>query len=211
MARDMAGLEAGMALLEPGFTAAAPAPWRVGRVRMEAEPAIDAAIDRALAATGWEVVDIDMPEWESVSLTGGLLLVAEAWTTNRVLAETSPDGIGRDVLDRLHLGRDASDQVSLSAARTAQSLWISRMDAMFKRVDLLAMPTLTILPPLLEAANDLLVARCTLPVNLAGVPALALPVPTDGHLPASLQLVAQRNGEESLVAAGRVVEAATAR
>ena len=120
MARDMAGIEAGMALLEPGFTAAAPAPWRVGRVRMEAEPTIDAAIDRALAATGWEVVDIDMPEWESVSLTGGLLLVAEAWTTNRVLAETSPEGIGRDVLDRLHLGRDASDQVSLSAARTAR-------------------------------------------------------------------------------------------
>src|SRR5271170_5266731 len=34
MARDVTGLEIGMALLEPGFTAASPASWRVGRVRM---------------------------------------------------------------------------------------------------------------------------------------------------------------------------------
>jgi amidase len=210
MARDVRGLEVGMALLEPGFTAAAAAPWRVGRLRMEADPLIDSAIDGALSATGWEVVDIKMPEWESVSLTGGLLLVAEAWTTNRLLAEGRPDGIGGDVLDRLHLGRDASDQVSLGAARTAQALWCSRMDAVFKRVDLLAMPTLTILPPVFGDGNDLLVARCTLPVNLAGIPALALPVPTDGHLPASLQLVGHRNSEETLVAAGLVVEAAIA-
>jgi amidase len=210
MARDVRGLEVGMALLEPGFAAAAPAPWRVGRLRMEADPLIDNAIERALAATGWDVVDIDMPEWESVSVTGGLLLVAEAWTTNRLLAERLPDGIGADVLDRLHLGRDASDQVSLAAARTAQALWCSRMDGLFKRVDLLAMPTLTILPPVFGNANDLLVTRCTVPVNLAGIPALALPVPTENHLPASLQLVGQSNSEEMLVAAGLVVEAAIA-
>jgi amidase len=210
MARDVRGLEAGMALLEPGFSAGAPAPWRVGRVRVEADPRIDAAIDRALAATGWEVAAVDMPEWDSVSTTGGLLLVAEAWTTNQMLAETRPDGIGNDVMDRLLLGRDASDQVSLAAARTAQSLWCTRLDAVFRRFDLLALPTLTILPPVLGEANDLHVARCTLPVNLAGVPALCLPVPTEGHLPASLQLVAQRNLEETLVAAGLVVEAANA-
>ncbi len=210
MARDIGGLEVGMGLLEPGFAAAAPASWRVGRMRLEADPRIDAAIDRALAATGWDVVEINIPEWESVSLTGGLLLLAEAWTTNRVLAETRPDAIGADVLGRLQLGRDASDQVSLAAARTAQALWCSRMEAVFKRVDLLALPTLTILPPLFGDANDLLVARCTLPVNLAGIPALSLPVPTEGHLPASLQLVAPSNGEETLVAAGLVVEAASA-
>jgi amidase len=210
MARDVKGVELGMALLEPGFAAAEAAPWRVGRLRLEADPKIDAAIDRALAATGWEIVDIDMPEWESVATTAGLLLVAEAWNCNRLLAETRPDGIGRDVLDRLHLGRDSSDQVSLSAARTAQALWNSRLGAVMSRVDLLATPTLSIFPPMIDHANDLLVARCTLPVNLAGVPALSLPVPTEGHLPASLQLVAPMNAEETLVAAGLVIEAATA-
>jgi len=209
MARDVRGLEVGMALLEPGFTAAAPESWRVARIRLEADPRIDAALDRALAATGWEVTDIDMPEWDSVSTTGGLLLVAEAWKTNQVLAETRADAIGDDVLARLHLGRDLSGQASLTGARSAQRLWCRRMDTVLARFDLLVMPTLTILPPVLEDADDLLVARCTLPVNLAGVPALALPVPTDGDLPASMQLVARRNAEETLVAAGLVVEAAS--
>jgi amidase len=209
MARDVAGLEVGMNLLEPGFASAPPSPWRVGRVRLDADPKIDDALDRALAATEWEVVEIDMPEWISISTTAGLLLAAEAWATNRALAESRPDSIGQDVLDRLHLGRDVSDQVSLSAARTAQALWCSRMDTIFRQVDLLAMPTLTILPPEFEFGNDLLVARSTIPVNLAGIPALSLPVPTGGHLPASLQLVAPRNAEETLIAAGRVVEQAT--
>ncbi len=209
MARDVGGLEVGMALLEPGFAVAAAAPWRVGRVRVEADPIIDEAVDRALAATGWDVTDIILAEWESVSVTGGLLLVAEAWTTNRALAEAHPDAIGDDVLTRLHLGRDVSDQVSLSAAGKAQGLWRSRLHRVFTEFDLLALPTLTILPPRFEDADDLLVARCTLPVNLAGVPALSLPVPTAGHLPASLQLVARRGAEETLLAAGRVVEAAT--
>ena len=51
-------------------------------------------------------------------------------------------------------------------------------------------------------------ARCTLPVNLAGVPALALPVPTPGPLPASVQLIGPRHSEEMLVAAGLALEAA---
>ena len=208
MARDVSGIELGMALLEPGFAAAAPSAWRVGRLRVEADPLIDAAIDRALAATGWEIVDVEMPEWQSVTTTAGLLLAAEAWNSNRVLAETHPDGIGRDVLDRLHFGRDSSDQVSLSAARTAQSLWSTRLAGVMSRVDLLALPTLTIFPPVIGEGHDLLVARCTLPVNLAGLPALSLPVPSDGPLPASLQLVAPMNAEETLVAAGLVVEAA---
>jgi Asp-tRNA(Asn)/Glu-tRNA(Gln) amidotransferase A subunit family amidase len=136
---------------------------------------------------------------------------AEAWTTNRPAGRGSPDGIGADVLDRLHFGRDVSDQVSLSAARTAQALWCSRLDVRVQTIRSGGlMPTLTILPPVLEEATDLLVARCTMPVNLAGVPALSLPVPTGGPLPASLQLVAPSNGEEQLVAAGLVVEAACA-
>jgi Asp-tRNA(Asn)/Glu-tRNA(Gln) amidotransferase A subunit family amidase len=48
----------------------------------------------------------------------------------------------------------------------------------------------------------------TSPVNLAGVPALALPVPAGGPLPASIQLVGPPGGEESLLAAGAVLEQA---
>ena len=77
-------------------------------------------------------------------------------------------------------------------------------------MDLLVTPTLTIFPPPLEEADDLLVARCTLPVNLAGVPALSLPVPAAGGLPASIQLIGPAGSEELLIAAGDHLEAAVA-
>lgn len=210
MARDVRGLVTGMELLEPGFDVGSPAPWRVGRVRIDADPRIDAAVDRALAATGWDVADIDVPEWEEASDAGGLLLVAEAWVTNRDLATTRPDAIGADVLARLHRGRDVGDEASVAAARDVQAHWCMRLETLFARVDLVATPTLTIFPPVFEEADRLLAARCTLPANVAGVPALALPVPSDGPLPASLQLFGRRYSEETLLAAGLVLEAAGA-
>lgn len=71
-------------------------------------------------------------------------------------------------------------------------------------------PTLSIFPPRLEEGDDLLVSRCTLPVNLAGVPALSLPAPTAGPLPASMQLIGPAQSEERLLAAGMFLEAALA-
>jgi amidase len=209
MARDVTGLITGMELLEPGFTVAAPAPWRVGRLRVDAEPAIDDAIDRALAAAEWDVFDIDLPEWDAATAAGGLLLVTEAWETNRVLADARPDAIGADVLARLHVGRDVTE-TTVAAARAAQTRWCARLAAVFSRVDVIATPTLTIFPPTFAEADDLLAARSTLPVNLAGVPALAIPVPTGGPLPASVQLIGATNADESLLAAGLVLEAAVA-
>jgi Asp-tRNA(Asn)/Glu-tRNA(Gln) amidotransferase A subunit family amidase len=49
-----------------------------------------------------------------------------------------------------------------------------------------------------------------LPVNLAGGPALAIPVPARSLLPASIQLVSAPGTEERLLAAGLAVEAAVA-
>ena len=51
-------------------------------------------------------------------------------------------------------------------------------------------------------------SRNTLPVNLAGVPALSLPVPTGGPLPASLQLIGPAGSEERLLAMGAHLERA---
>ena len=48
----------------------------------------------------------------------------------------------------------------------------------------------------------------TSPVNLAGVPALVLPVPAGGPLPASIQLIGPVGGEDRLLAAGAALEQA---
>jgi amidase len=50
-----------------------------------------------------------------------------------------------------------------------------------------------------------------MPANLAGLPALALPVPGGpAGLPASLQLIGPPGGEEQLIALGRMIESAIA-
>jgi amidase len=205
MARDVAGLVTGMRLLEPGFEAAGSSPARVGVLRIDCDPVVAHACDAALDSTGWQLVELSTEGWDEANTGCGLLLVAEAWASNRALAESYPERIGRDVLERLHLGRDV-DRATLLSARQARVLWQRRLDELFAQVELLATPTLTILPPALGNGPDLLVARCTLPVNLAGAPALSLPVPTSGHLPASLQLIAPARGEEQLLAAGAFLE-----
>jgi amidase len=207
MARDVAGLVLGMELLEPGFAVAERAALRVGRLRVEADPAIDAAIDHALAEVGWRVDEVVLPLWHEATVAAGILLVAEAWETDGALLRRRRGEVGADVAGRLELGA-AIDAQGLASARAVQGDWVRGLDEIFERVDVVATPTLTVFPPTLDAGEELLMARCTLPVNLAGVPALALPVPTAGPLPASLQLMAPRHGEEALLAAGLELEAA---
>ncbi len=210
MARDVAGLVTGMQLLEPGFTVPDTnglAAFRVARLPIDAEPAITAAIDRALALAGWDCRDLPVPGWDEATMQAGLLLVVEAWHSDAAFVEADPDGIGDDVRDRLQLGA-AFDDATVRSAWLVQRDWKATLERIFSEVDILVTPTLTIFPPRLEEGDDLLVSRCTLPVNLAGVPALALPVPTAGPLPASIQLIGPAGSEERLLAAGALLEAA---
>ena len=78
---------------------------------------------------------------------------------------------------------------------------------------MLAAPSLLGFPPLLDETHILWKLRAlTSPVNAAGVPALALPVPVPGRnagpFPASVQLIGPLNSEERLLAAGAVIEQA---
>jgi len=211
LAADVTGLILGMQLLEPGFTVAADAgPPRVGRVRVPAAPEVDEAVTKALHAACWEVTDLDPAEWLSATQCTATLLVAEAYQANRDILERHAGRISPDVAARLAAGREVAAATAAAAAEGA-ARWRSHVAALFERFDLLVTPTLTILPPTLDRATDLLHARATLPVNLAGVPALALPVPAGGPLPASIQLVSAPGTEERLLAAGSVMEAAVAR
>ena len=211
MARTVAGLVRGMELLEPGFAVgeAGGADLTVGRLVLEADPAITAALDRALDLVGWGRRDLAIPGWDEASLQAGLLLVVEAWASDAPLVREDPGGISADVRARLELG-SAFDEGAVRAAWTAQRAWKAELEQIFTEIDILVTPTLTIFPPRLDEGDDLLVSRCTLPVNLAGVPALSLPVPAAGPLPASMQLIGPSHSEERLLAAGALLEAAIA-
>ena len=209
MARDVAGLVLGMELLEPGFAVADTTGVAVARFRPPADPLIDAAVDRALTVAEWPVLDVALPQWDRATADAAFLLVVEAWASNRDLVERDPEGIGVEVRTRLQMGA-APAATAVAAARDGQRTWTDAMSALFERVDFLVTPTLSIFPPPLDAGGDLLTGRCTLPVNLAGVPALSLPVPTSGPLPASIQLIGPAGSEDRLLAAGLWLESAVA-
>jgi amidase len=211
MARDVAGLVTGMQLLEPGFAVddAAMADLRVARLPVDADPVISEATERALDLTGWTWRDLPVPGWDEATVHAGLLLVVEAWHSDAGLFSDDPDHIGEDVRSRLELG-SSFDDATVRAAWVAQRGWQATLERVFNDVDVLVTPTLTIFPPRLEDGEDILVARCTLPVNLAGVPALSLPVPARGPLPASIQLIGPAHSEARLLAAGAYLEEAVA-
>jgi amidase len=208
MARTVAGLAAGMALLEPGFTPAAQAPRTVGRLAIDADPAISEAIDAALLAAGFEVQTLVIPELAEFLAASLVILEAEAWAANAELVRSAPDGIDPAVRDRLLWGSEIGP-ARLAAARQRTADWKDTLDGLWERVELLAAPTLLGFPSLLEDAAEMTRIRgLNSLVNAAGVPALALPVPADGPVPASLQLIGPGNGEDRLLAAGEVVEQA---
>jgi amidase len=211
MARTVAGLVTGMQLLEPGFSIGGGGGDNlvIGRLPVEADPAITAALDRALGLVEWDCRELAVPGWDEATLQAGLLLVVEAWQSDLVLVAEDPEGISDGVRSRLELGGSFDDD-TVAAAWRVQRAWKETLERTFAEVDFLVTPTLSIFPPHLEDGDDLLVSRFTLPVNLAGVPALSLPVPTGGPLPASMQLIGPAHSEERLLVAGAFLEAALA-
>jgi amidase len=208
MARDVAGLVAGMALLEPGFTVAPRAPRVIGRVRLDADPVVDAAVDAALAAAGFQIRPLMLDGLGPATAAAMTVLDAEAWASNGALAQDAAERIGPDVLARLRQAASITPQ-ALAAARQQVAPWKAALARLWDRVELLALPTLLGFPPTLDNAWEMRHIRgVTSAVNVAGLPALALPVPSRGPLPASVQLIGPPGGEEMLLAAGAVLEAA---
>jgi amidase len=212
MARDVAGVAAGMTLLEPGFTVASESPRSVGVLAIDADPRVTAAIDDALRTAEFEVVPVRIPGLDKVIAASITVLDAQAWQANRDLVALAGDQLGSDVRERLkHSSMITPEQVT--AAEAVIAYWRETLDGLWRQVDLLAAPSLLGFPPLLDEAHLLWKFRAlTSPVNTAGVPALALPVPVRGRdagpFSASVQLIGPRNSEERLLAAGARIEQA---
>lgn len=214
MAPAVSGLVAGMQMLEPGFTSAESPAQTVGRLRTSAKPEIEAAVDDALRSAELEVVTLDWDGFEAGTSCFTTIFFNEMWEVDHELVEASPDGVGEDIVQTLamvDLFRSGLDEL-----RQQLSAWRRSLLSLFERVELLALPTLPILPPrLAEITADTLVPT-TIDItshvslfNAAGVPCTAQPVPARGsHLPASLQLVGPARGEELLLTTAQRIEAA---
>ena len=204
---DVAAVELGMRLIEPGF-AARSCELAVGRIRPDIgiDPVTDAAVDAALAAAGLRVADVPGFDFRAANGAGNVLIDVAAYQANAHLIpqldRLSPQ-IRRNMTELAAVTADQRD----AASRTRLEVhdWLT---ASLDRHPFLAMPTLAGPPPLL-GERGISLTVLTMPVNLAGLPALALPVPGGpADLPASLQLIGPPGSEEQLIALGRVIEVA---
>ncbi|HXF31965.1 MAG TPA: amidase [Solirubrobacterales bacterium] len=203
---DIARTVRGMQLLEPGFAPGGPM-RAIGRFRApDVDPTIDAAVDRALAEAEFEVVEVELPSWGSALEAALRIGLGEGFRNHGAMIAREPELVGERSTAAILMGRELGEHDA--EARVFQRRWGAEFTAALERVEALAWPTLAgFAPPLPDFRSIDSICR-TMEVNLTGLPALALPVPTGGPLPASLQLVGPAGSEERLVATGAVVEAA---
>jgi len=198
----------GMAILEPGFAVAGLAAASVGRLRLPAEEHINLALDAALHAAGLAVMDVELPGWDTVTSSAMTILMAEAWQVHAELWRDHASELSRDVSTRLEAASRISPDVVASCWEQARE-WMGRLSTLFKRVDVIALPTLASEPPSLENAARLSSIRYVAPFNVTGTPAVSMPVATPGKYPASLQLAGPPRSEDVLLATAAAIEAAT--
>lgn len=209
LATTVAGVATGMRLLDPAF-GPLPAPAeRLGRVRLGAAGWVEDAVDRVLAAAELPTIGTDLPGWEAAEAAGTTVLFGEGARSNRLLAEGHGDQLGAETLFRLACGA-AVDDAELVAALGSAPAWRRELDATFARTPVVVTAGIMDEPAPLDDPARLDTRRLNVAVNLAGIPALVLPVPSGRRFPASLQLLGPDGGEELLLATAALLEAAAA-
>lgn len=227
LARDIDHLAQGMDLLQRGFKdryaaarAAKPTARQItiGRLYLDGtDPAIDKAIDAALAAKHFKVVPLSpafKKSWEQAQKDGKVVAAADAWLSNRQYDDKK--GVSFLTKAVFALG-EVQYHTSYAAALRRRAQWQQTLREVFRQVDFIALPTLQSLPPKFPFWGSTVVFELrvfnmqnTVGVNYAGNPALAVPIP----LPAvkktvpvtSLQLIGRPRSEADLLNAGRLIE-----
>ncbi len=206
-------------------------------VDSEVEQAVRAAIGE-LKAMGGEIKEISLPRTDAAVATYYLIATAEASSNlarydgvkfglrskeAKTLAEmygkTRAEGFGAEVKRRIMLGTYALSAGYYDAyygkAQAVRSLIKQDFDAAFKGVDLIATPvTPTPAFKLGEKLQDPLQMYLsdiyTISVNLAGLPAIALPCGfSRAGLPIGMQLIGRPFEEEVILRAAHAYELAT--
>ena len=134
---------------------------------------------------------------------------------NEQFAAVREDGFGPEVKRRILLGTYALSagyhDKYYKKAQDARA-WVKQdFDDAFEDVDVLASPTMPVVPPKLgESLDDplqlYLMDANTVPVNLANLPAISVPAGDVDGLPVGCQLIGPKFGEETIIRAASAVE-----
>ena len=134
---------------------------------------------------------------------------------NDAFAAVREEGFGPEVKRRILLGTYALSagyhDKYYKKAQDARA-WVKQdFDEAFESVDVLASPTMPVVPPKLGDSLDdplqlYLMDANTVPVNLANLPAISVPAGDVDGLPVGLQLIGPKFGEETVIRTASAVE-----
>ncbi|MGB9985827.1 Asp-tRNA(Asn)/Glu-tRNA(Gln) amidotransferase subunit GatA [Salarchaeum japonicum] len=234
---DVEGLTIGVPTqLVGGRERAGDDPAEGGETRAGADEAVVEVFEDALDAyrdAGAEVVEVSLPSVEYAVAAYYVIAMSEASSNlarfdgvrygtsggydgnwNESFAAAREEGFGDEVKRRVLLGTYALSagyhDKYYKQAQEARA-WVKQdFDEAFETVDVLASPTMPMLPPELgESLDDplqmYLADANTVPVNLANLPAISVPAGESDGLPVGLQLVGPAFGEETIIRAGSLL------
>ncbi|GAA0194917.1 Asp-tRNA(Asn)/Glu-tRNA(Gln) amidotransferase subunit GatA [Halobaculum roseum] len=201
-----------------------------------ADDEVVAVFEDALAdleAKGVETVEVSLPSVEHAVQAYYVIAMSEASSNlarfdgvrygvdggegnwNESFASSREEGFGDEVKRRILLGTYALSagyhDKYYKKAQDARA-WVKRdFDEALSEADVLATPTMPVLPPKRgESLDDplslYLMDANTVPVNLANLPAISVPAGEADGLPVGMQFVGPAFGEEAVIRAGSAVE-----
>lgn len=201
-----------------GLRIAVPANYVLDRM----DDTVGAAFERALkrlSAAGALVGEIRLDVLDrlpELTLNGGIT-AAEAYAWHRDLIEAEGNRYDPNVRTRILMGKSLTAEAYLTAIRTRKEL-IAEAAKALAGVDVLAMPTIPIVPPTIAEMEDTdtfadlnrLMLRNPSVANMLDRCAVSLPVGEPGSAPVGLSLVGPAMGDRRLLSIALAAEAALA-
>lgn len=225
LAKNVPNLVKGMALLQrdllPKYEeAVADKPvgrnFHVGRLYVDGTaPEVDRAIDAALVKAGFKIVKLSdsfKKSWEQAQKDGLTVAVSDAWTNDEQYRNKR--GVSGVTKATILLGQIEHLTGNYDRALKRRAAWQRLLKETFREVDLIALPTLKTVPPVIPRFGGSVLFEAqtfalqnTVSFNYSGNPAIAIPVPmANANITVtSLQLVGPRLSEAQLLNAGRIV------
>jgi len=136
----------------------------------------------------------------------------------KMAAKSRAAGFGHEVQHRIMIGTHALSSGFYDAyyakAQKIRTLIRNDFDAAFEKCDVIATPTTpSVAFKLGDKSGDPIAMKladvCTIPVNMAGLPALSMPCGFDNGLPVGLQLIGKLLDESTLLKTAHAYEQAT--
>lgn len=180
-------------------------------VSAEAVAAIDAAA-AAFGRLGAVVEQVDLPDFELFKACGRIIMCAEAFAIHERELRTRPRDFGRYTFQRIAPAGGLTSADMLQAYRLRRELTLA-LDRVLHDFDLLLTVCALAPAPILDEfpldwpPPSIAVAVQTVPFNVSGHPALALPAGfSAGGLPLGMQLVGRAFDEATVLRAGAAIE-----